>query len=236
MRLRELLQQITDTANEIGSSKPFICGGAPRDKYMGRLDNLSDIDITTGDESAKQLSSALIDKLSQKYNIQTNEYKDHTSINIGNVKLDFSSNYTIPGVHHYLTAKNIDPTPMRQEIYSRDFTCNALLLTFDLKNIIDITGRGKIDIDNKIIKTCMSPRLTLTSSKNRVIRSIYMAIKLGFEIDSSIIEFVRQNPLSLKIGNIGTIKNKLEYCMNKDPDKTNYLLKAMNLIDIAGSL
>ena len=36
-----------------------------------------------------------------------------------------------------------------REVYSRDFTCNALLMNFELQKITDPTGNGISDIKNK---------------------------------------------------------------------------------------
>ena len=42
---------------------------------------------------------------------------------------------------------------MHEELYSRDFTCNTVLMSLDLKRILDPTGLAINDIQSKIIKT-----------------------------------------------------------------------------------
>jgi tRNA nucleotidyltransferase/poly(A) polymerase len=227
MKLRELLQQIKKVQEEIHASEPFICGGTCRDKYMNKPGNVDDIDITTGDRTAENISLKFYEEFSKKYNIIRRIMDDHSSIFIGNLKLDFSSNFILPDIDKYIKIKN--PTSLQKEIYSRDFTCNSLLLTFDLKQILDPIGNGFKDIDNKIIKTCLKPDITLVSNRNRVIRAIYLAIKLDFNIDPLIIDYVRKNPNSVRVATEKTLNQKLDFIFKKDPEKASYYLTEMGI-------
>lgn len=231
MKLRELLIQMMDVAKKMETSVPAICGGVPRDKYLNRLDKISDIDITTGDKTVDYLSQQFASELKKKYNIIRKTMNDgHSSIFIGNLKIDFSSNFTIPGIDNILIKKGIiKPTNMQKELFSRDFTCNSLLLSLDLKSLTDPTGKGFSDIKEKKIKTCLSPDITLTTNKNRVIRAIYLACKLDFDIDNSIIEFVKQKPESVKISTIKSLSEKVNEAFKWNPDKASYFLTKMNL-------
>lgn len=231
MKLKELLYEIKNIQETIGTSEVMICGGAARDKYLNSFSKLSDIDLTTGDKTIQYLSEETYNFLSKKYNVSKKTMIDgHSSIYIGNLKIDFSSNFNVINIDKILYIKNIkNPTNMQREIYSRDFTCNALLMDLNLNKIIDLTNNGFKDIKDKKIKTCLPPELTLVSNKNRVIRSIYLASKLNFDIDSSIIDFVNKNPNSIKISSHKTLCEKLDLSFNIDSDKTVYYLDKMNL-------
>jgi hypothetical protein len=231
MKLKELLSEIKLVQADIGCSEPYICGGAPRDKYLDRLDNLSDLDITTGDKSIDYLSEELYKRLSKKYNVFRKIMNDgHSSIYLGNIKIDFSSNFNSPNIDNILAKMGItNPTEMQKEIFSRDFTCNSLLLPFTLDKIIDPTKRGFEDINNKIIKTCLSPEITLIANKNRVIRAIYLACKLNFNIDPSIIEYVKNNPNSVKISTVKSLSEKLNESFKYDSEKASKYLTEMGL-------
>lgn len=220
-----------EVQKEIGTSIPVICGGVARDKYLNRLDKISDIDITTGDKSVDYLSQQFALLLKKKYKLLRKVMSDgHSSIFIGNIKLDFSSNFMVPGIDSILKNQGIiNPTNMQKELFSRDFTCNSLLLSFDLKDVIDPTNKGFSDIKAKKIKTCLPPEITLTTNKNRVIRSVYLACKLGFDIDDSIINFVKQKPESVKIATAKSLSEKTNEAFKWDPDKASYFLTKMNL-------
>lgn len=231
MKLRELLQQMLAVQKEIGASQPYICGGTPRDKYLNRLDKIADIDITTGDKTVDYLSQEFAIELKKKYNIIRKTMTDgHSSIFIGDLKVDFSSNFNTPGIDELLVKRGIlKPTNMQKELFSRDFTCNSLLLSFDLKDVIDPTKQGFKDIKEKKIRTCLAPEITLVANKNRVIRSVYLACKLDFDVDKSIIDFVKNKPETVKIATNKALSEKVNEAFKWDSDKASYLLTQMNL-------
>ena len=215
----------------IGSSVPYICGGTPRDKYMNRLENIADLDITTGDGTVDYLSQEFFIDLRKKYSVSRKTMEDgHSSIFIGPLKVDFSSNFVVPNVDQYLRQKGIErPTDMQREMFSRDFTCNSLLMDLDLKKIHDPTGQGFVDIKERRIKTNLPASVTLTSNRNRVVRAIYLATKLDFDLDRDIIDYVRKNPQTAKISTEKTMNEKLNEAFTRDADKASYLITQMNL-------
>jgi tRNA nucleotidyltransferase/poly(A) polymerase len=231
MKLRELLQQLDKIRKQINVAKVFICGGAPRDKFMGHLENLSDLDLTNGEKTIDYLSQEFAIKIRQKYNIQRKTSEDgHSTIFIGNLKMDFSSNFLVPNIKIILAKRGLNnPSPLTQEVFSRDFTCNALLMDLDFKKIFDPTKRGMPDIKDKTIRTCLSPEITLTSNRNRVIRAVYLACKLGFDIDPSIISYVKQHPETVKISTQKAMSDKLNEAFRRDGDKASYLLDKMGI-------
>lgn len=233
MKLKELLKILDETRKIINVDTPFIVGGAVRDKYTNKLSNISDIDITNGSSTINMLSDAFYKKLQEDYNINKKVMSDgHSSIFIGDLKIDFSSNFIVNNIENLLNKLNIkNPTNLQKEIYSRDFTCNTLLMTIDLKNIVDPTKRGFNDINKKTIVTCLEPNITLTSSRNRVIRAIYLACKLDFDVDNKIIEFVKKYPNSVKVASQKTLEEKLNFAFDKDSDKASYLINKMGLWD-----
>ncbi|HEY5268029.1 MAG TPA: hypothetical protein VII94_02750 [Candidatus Saccharimonadales bacterium] len=231
MKLRELLQDMKSVQEKIGASTPMICGGTPRDKYMGKLENVADIDITTGDKTVDYLSQEFYIEFRKKYNVTRKTMKDgHSSIFIGSLKVDFSSNFMVPNIDHLLQQMGIkNPTNLQREMYSRDFTCNSLLLTMDLNKILDPTHHGFQDIKDHKIKTCLSPEITLTSNRNRVVRAIYLACKLGFDVDYAIIDFVSKNPQTVKISTEKSMTEKLNEAFTRDADRASHLITKMNL-------
>ncbi len=216
---------------EIGAATPYICGGTPRDKYMGKLENIADLDITTGDKTVDYLSQEFYIEFRKKYNVTRKTMEDgHSSIFVGSLKVDFSSNFMVHNIDHYLNQLGIkNPNNMQREMFSRDFTCNSLLLGLDLKQILDPTKRGLKDIKERKIKTCLAPEITLTSNRNRVVRAIYLASKLDFDLDDAIINYVSKNPQTVKISTEKSMTEKLNDAFTKDADKASYLITKMNL-------
>ena len=231
MKLRDLLALIASIAKKGGTSRPFICGGTPRDKILNKLDKIEDLDITTGDRSVNFLVKDLVRLLDTNFHIQAKEMNDgHSSLQVGDMKVDFSSNFTLPNIDKILLEKKIkNPTDMQRELFSRDFTCNALLMTLDLKEVIDPTNVGFKDCQDKIIRTCLSPEVTLTNNKNRVVRAIYLAAKLDFELAPELKSWVKANPESILISSEKSLAEKINKALSYSPEKTIKCLDEMNL-------
>lgn len=215
----------------IGTSEPYICGGTPRDRYLKHLENISDLDITTGDKTVDYLSQEFAEALKKQYNITRRTMDDgHSTIYIGSFKMDFSSNFNVPGIDAILAKTGIaKPTEIQKEMFSRDFTCNALLLSLDLKELIDPTHKGFKDMNERMIRTCLAPEITLTTNRNRVIRAIYLASKLDFDVDPRLIEYVRKNPQTVRISTEKAMSEKLNEAFNRDADKASSLITKMGL-------
>lgn len=220
-----------DIQKRLEISKAFIVGGTPRDKILGRLKEISDLDITTGDKSIDFLVKEFSIYLSKYYVFDLRTIPDgHSSMILGNLKIDFSSNFLIPNINQILNKKGINnPTDMQKELFSRDFTCNTFLMDLNLKTISDPTNLGFKDVKEKIIKTCLDPEITFTTNKNRVVRAIYLSSKLDFDVDKKIIEWVRAHPDSIRFASEKTLSEKLNKAMELNSDRAVHLINQMNV-------
>ncbi len=209
----------------------MICGGAVREKVMGTLTKLSDIDITNGEPSIKNLAREVELELSKKFSVKSRTMDDgHTSLFLGGLKLDFSSNFILPDIDNELSKMGVKKhSAIMREVYSRDFTCNSLLMNFELKKITDPTGRGINDIKNKIIRTCMSPDITLKYNLNRIIRVVYLASKLDFTIDPEIVEFIKNNKDLIGHIDPGYLSKTLNKAIGHSADRTAATLDTLDL-------
>jgi tRNA nucleotidyltransferase/poly(A) polymerase len=75
----------------------------------------------------------------------------------------------------------------------------------------------------------LAPEITLTSNRNRVVRAIYLASKLNFDLDPKIIEYVSKNPQTVKISTDKSMNEKINEAFTRDADKAAYLVTKMNL-------
>lgn len=229
MNLPEILKILGDIATDMNENC-YIVGGSPRDKVMNKPNNIEDIDLTSGDDKihyiAKEASIKLKD-LNGSYKVLED---GHAQIIIGGFKLDFSSNFNIPNVKSILAKAGLKgATDMQAELYSRDFTCNTLLMTLDLKQILDPTGLALKDIKSKILRTCLPAAITLGYDNKRVVRILYMAAKLNFMVDDEIIEWVKAHPESISNCSPNYLVKKLAKSIEYNKDITVDLLDKMNL-------
>lgn len=224
--LREILDTLSQVAKENGLSQPFICGGVPRDKLLNKLSQIEDFDITTGNSDVFKL----VEKFSQRYNVKPITMKDgHSQIYINNIKIDFSSNYNSPNAKLILNKMKIKPDDMMLEMYSRDFTINALLMDLELKNIYDPTQTGVNDLKSNMIRTCLPAKFTLRNDPKRIVRVIYIACKLGFTIDPEIVDWIKANKTAFSAVDIKYTSNKLQKAINYDE---NYAVKLIGEMEL----
>ena len=198
---------------------------------MGSPHSIHDIDITTGDKSIDNLAIEVNKSLSTKFKtILKTMHDGHHSVVLSNIKIDFSSNFISP------TVANLPHASISKEMISRDYTCNALLCDLNLSNIKDPTNRGKKDIDNKILNTCLTPEITLSDDPKRIPRILYLSSKLDFNIDKSIINFLSNNKdLIYKVEKEYTIK-KLAKAYSYNRSSTIRNIKLLGLEDYIRSL
>src|ERR1700719_141141 len=103
MKLRELLHEMQSVQEKIQVPPAKICGGTSRDKFMNRLENIADLDITNGTKSIDYLSQEFAIELRKRYNITRKTMPDgHSTIFVGTLKMDFSSNFIVPNIEQHL--------------------------------------------------------------------------------------------------------------------------------------
>ena len=226
--IRQILDSLDEVAKANKVSQPYIVGGVPRDKYLGRAEQFNDIDITTGDDTVHTLARTF----ASKFNVQDfKTFNDgHSQLSVDGFKIDFSSNYRAPGIENDMKNVGISlPNNMLAELMSRDFTCNTLLLSVDLKTIKDPTGLAIPDLNKKLIRTCLAPARTLTNDTKRVVRILYLAAKLDFNVDEEIIDWVHSHPETIAQVKPKYLSNKLQESLNLNKEKTIQLLDRMRL-------
>jgi len=91
-------------------------------------------------------------------------------------------------------------------ISNKDFTINGLFYDFSNNEIIDFID-GKVDIENKIIKTVGDPVRNFFANPIHIIRTIKLAVSLNFHIESK-----TKKAIALTI-------NNLKYCDPKGLQK-----------------
>jgi poly(A) polymerase len=231
--VKEVLLGVKRIAKDNGLSEPYIVGGLPRDKILHRTNKIEDIDLTSGDESIHKLAELT----AQQFKVNPIRFPDgHYQLYINKIKYDFSSNYNSPDAKYFLEKAGVkNPSNMLLELFSRDFTCNTLIIPLALRKVIDPTGLAIDDIKKKIIRTPLPPRITLRDDTKRVVRAIYLAAKLGFEVEPDIIFWVKNHHDKIKEEvSVGFSRRKLADATRADINKTVKLMNEMGLWNVIG--
>jgi poly(A) polymerase len=234
MKLDELLGIIIEVAKTNGLTEPFMVGGTPRDRILGVIDKkaeIKDIDITTGDKNSPKLAILVHQKLEGSiYNVFDDK---HSSVDVQGIHLDFSSNYRVRGIEEELKRLNVkDVTPMKMELYSRDFTINCLLERLDFTGIFDLTGEAIDDIKSKVIRCPINPEITIGSDPRRILRAIKFAIKFGFNIEEGLKGVMLNNRESIKTLPVKFAQDKMTEIATLDSEKGIEMLIEFKLLPL----
>jgi len=240
MKIDDLLKEIANTAKANNLSEPFLVGGVPRDRLLGKIGDkadIKDLDITTGNTDSLILSQAL----GRKYNNSNFRVYDdgHSSVDIGGLHIDFSSNFRAPGVEKELDRLGVPKESMNLELYSRDFTINTLLESLDLSQVYDLTTEGVNDLKAGLIKCPIDPKITIGVDPRRIIRAIKFAVKYGFKIDDGLKQAILENRKKIQTLPKKFVQDKINEVVMIDSDKgVEYLVeyKLLPLVPLTKTL
>jgi tRNA nucleotidyltransferase (CCA-adding enzyme) len=207
-RLPPQLQQLLETAAQQAMQRGwhlYLVGGAVRDLLLGNATEpvmLSDIDLVVdgfhrsadvgaGVELARSLQSVHPNaRLEVHGRFQTaallwhkDEVFDSLWIDIATARTEF---YPYPAANPEVEASSI-----RQDLYRRDFTVNALALRLTRPRageILDFFG-GLLDLRAKQIRVLHAN--SFIEDPTRIYRAVRFAVRLGFEIDAQTEGYIR---------------------------------------------
>lgn len=212
MNLNDLLIYIDDYARKKGIV-PYIVGGAVRDHFLIPNSLPEDVDCTTGDKKIHGFSY----ELSKKFPGADFKIFDdnHTALQFDNFRIDFSNNFISPQIKEAMP----DASSLKLEMFSRDFTINAMLMNLKRDTIYDVTENGVEDIKNKILRCPVNPKITLLNDPKRILRAIKYSLKLGFTIEEDVTKVIKDNAKLVKELPMNYIKNIISEILEIDPQR-----------------
>jgi tRNA nucleotidyltransferase/poly(A) polymerase len=188
----EPLEGLLALSKRYNIDRPFAVGGSVRNYLLNYPDDGSDLDITTNSSECIRLGVLLSTESSQVFRMFSDR---HIRVFYKGKNIDFSPGILSnahPGVISWLR-QNLPDREKYSESFSRDFTINSLHQDVESGEIIDPSGSGVKDIESKIIRTILPPDITIKNDPRRIFRAIKLASKFKLSIDSSLIEYVREN-------------------------------------------
>ncbi|MDX2173631.1 MAG: HD domain-containing protein [Bacteroidota bacterium] len=193
---QDIFKLISQCANDLNVDV-YAIGGYVRDLFLNR--NSKDIDIVTigkGIDLAESLHKELGDDsyLSTFKNFGTAQvkFKDFEIEFVGARKESYNRNSRKPIVE--------DGT-LEDDQNRRDFTINALAIGLSKNNFGKLLDpfNGIQDIENKIIRTPLSPDITYSDDPLRMMRAIRFATQLNFTIEEKSLKAISENKERIKI-------------------------------------
>ena len=208
---------------EDNSYEAYIVGGFVRDYLMGKKSN--DVDITTNarpKDLIKIFPSANFD----------NALYGSVTVYLNGIRFEIT---TYRSEESYLDNRHPDLVnyvdDLKVDIKRRDFTVNTICMDKSGK-IIDLLN-AKSDIDNKIIKTVISPLDSFKIDSLRILRAIRFATTLDFDLSLEVKEAIKQSKYLLKDLSINRKKEELDKVFSSpNIEKGLSLIKELGLIDV----
>lgn len=93
----------------------------------------------------------------------------------------------------------VQPATLKDDAFRRDFTVNTLMQNLHTGEILDLTGRGRQDLANRLLITPLPPDETFIDDPLRMLRAVRFRHKLDFEPDPTMWASIRVHAERLKI-------------------------------------
>lgn len=214
--LREL---ILECAQHFPGLEVWIAGGWVRDRLLGIPS--SDLDLALSKVTGREFGK-FIEGFSSKPEIEAKYQEKAAALGIPDAKftrfhimeknVDKSKKLETAGGK--LFGLDIDLVNLRKEVYDgqsrtpemefgtveedvfrRDATVNSLLFHLGTQKVVDLTGKGLDDLEARIMRTPLDPRQTFLDDPLRVLRLIRIGSKLGFAIDPTAMDSMRDKEI-----------------------------------------
>ncbi|HIE73419.1 MAG TPA: HD domain-containing protein [Flavobacteriales bacterium] len=189
---------ISEIADEL-NYPTFVVGGWVRDLLINRKQIKPDIDfVCVG--SGITLAKKVGEKLGEKANYKV--FK-----NFGTAMINFEGEtYEFVGARKESYRANsrkpiVEDGALQDDQNRRDFTINALAIQLNKSNfgkLIDPFS-GQKDLEKKIIRTPLSPKITYSDDPLRMMRAIRFATQLDYSIEKKSYESIKHNANRINI-------------------------------------
>ncbi len=163
----------------------YLVGGIVRDLLLGRENR--DLDLVVegdGPHFARLLAAELGGRVRVHDAFMTAVVVDRHELHI-DVATARSEFYRAPAA-----LPEVQTSPLRQDLFRRDFTINALAVCLGPKpspELIDYFG-GRRDLENGLLRVLHS--LSFIDDPTRVLRAVRLGLRLGFEISPETLHLV----------------------------------------------
>ena len=217
----ELMKFLSNAVNKLGIGRHvYVVGGAVRNFIIN--EPIKDIDVVVDSIGARKDSDWLAKKLQRVIPARTSLVTNQYGVAILTVKEDWfvgDSNLKGEAIEIANARKEsygesagkgykphmVEPSTIQEDVIRREFTFNTLLWRMselasgpEKAEILDLTGCGRKDLDEGMMRCPSNPNKTFTDDPSRMIRAIKFLIKYGFKIAPDVKSSIKRNAQKLK--------------------------------------
>lgn len=199
----------------------YLVGGTVRDFLLHK--ELTDLDVTT-DATPSDIKSFFVGDANYRFEEFGAVYIKHDGFRFDLTTLRKERSYLDfrhPGKIKFIKSTKVD-------YKRRDFTINGMYLDEKFR-LIDHCG-GKIDLDNKVIKTIGNPMVRLKEDPLRILRAIRFALTLSFVLDEKLKKAIKKKVKLLSKINPDKIKQELRKIPSCDEGIKTSLFNEFNIL------
>jgi len=226
-----IIDKITNIARENGYTV-YAVGGFVRDIFLKRMPNDLDI-MVEGNNGGIEFSKLLAEKLNLHHPVVFERFATSKLI-IDEHEIEF----IMPRKEYYdVNSRNPDTEigTLEQDALRRDFTVNALFLRLNDLQLLDLTGKGLQDIQNKIIRVTDETSADIIFSQDplRILRAVRQSLQLNFSIEKQTYQSMKNNADRITIVSGERIRDEINKILLTDtPSKALLMLDDLDLLNI----
>jgi len=204
---RKIFDAVAQSAREIGVPA-YVVGGYVRDRLLGRA--TKDIDIVCVGDGIR-LAETLAGKMTPSPKVVVYRRFGTAMLRCDGIEIEFVGARK-ESYHTDSRKPDVEQGTLEDDQNRRDFTINALAVSLneqDFGQIID-PFEGLEHLERKILRTPLEPGKTFSDDPLRMLRAIRFANQLGFYIEKSTLEGIRENKHRIHIISKERIATELE--------------------------
>ena len=197
--IKEGIDLIEEIAFKYGIEDVYFVGGYPRSIAMGlSVNDVHDLDVASGRPGRAQELAGFVAEAGHADDFHEHHRTTAITVTFGDLEIDFQGAETHEHVLPYVRLYGVPETPISMNIFDRDFTINALAIKVGTNKIEDITKRGLLDIERKMVVSILPPEIRVKNDPLMITRAIKLSAKYGFDIDKSLWKEMRRNSGALE--------------------------------------
>ena len=185
---KAIFEKIASAARALGVPA-YVIGGFVRDKVMAR--KTKDIDVVCVG-SGIELAQEVAQNIKPRPRVVFFKNYGTAQLKSGELEIEFVGARKESYASHSRNPA-VEPGSLKDDQDRRDFTINALAISLnkeDYGELIDPFD-GLLDIQDKIIRTPLSPHETFNDDPLRMMRAVRFATQLGFHIETGCLDAIR---------------------------------------------